>query len=207
MGTVGLSWDCCQDEDDSCCLHCGLCNGRAWLLWRIWRLWWLWRLWPWIWLLWKEECRCRAWLLQRIWRLWWLWRLWPWIWLLWQEECLSLATTEDLEAMVVMEAMAMDMVTMARGVPMLSLATTEEDMEALAMVVMEAMVVDTMARGVPMLSLATTEDMEAMVDIGAMVAMEDLDTLVRWILLSLKVKQLANIISVQFCKNMKNISI
>merc|ERR1711925_22446 len=85
---------------------------------------------------------------------------------------------------------AMDMVTMARGVPMLSLATTE-DLEA--MVVMEAMAMDmvTMARGVPMLSLATT------------VAMEDLDTLVRWILLSLKVKQLANIISVQFCKNMK----
>merc|ERR1719228_473478 len=113
---------------------------------------------------------------------------------------LSLATT------VVMEAMAMDMVTMARGVPMLSLATTE-DLEA--MVVMEAMAMDmvTMARGVPMLSLATTEDMEAMVDIGAMVAMEDLDTLVRWILLSLKVKQLANIISVQFCKNMKNKSV
>merc|ERR1711925_39738 len=101
---------------------------------------------------------------------------------------LSLATTEDLEAMVVMEAMAMDMVTMARGVPMLSLATTE-DLEA--MVVMEAMAMD----------------MEAMVDIGAMVAMEDLDTLVRWILLSLKVKQLANIISVQFCKNMKNKSV
>merc|ERR1711925_33291 len=107
---------------------------------------------------------------------------------------------------------AMDMVTMARGVPMLSLATTE-DLEA--MVVMEAMAMDmvTMARGVPMLSLATTEDleamvdMEAMVDIGAMVAMEDLDTLVRWILLSLKVKQLANIISVQFCKNMKNKSV
>merc|ERR1712000_360630 len=98
--------------------------------------------------------------------------------------------------------------TMARGVPMLSLATTEEDMEALAMVVMEAMVLDTMARGVPMLSLATTEeDMEAMVDIGAMVPMDDLDTMVRWISLSLKVKQLANIISVQFCKNMKNKSI
>merc|ERR1719290_166255 len=111
---------------------------------------------------------------------------------------------------------------MARGLPMLSLATTEEDMEALAMVVMEAMVLDTMARGVPMLSLATTEeDMEALamvvmeamvadtlargvpmlslatteVDMGAIVAMEDLDTMVRWISLSLKVKQLANIIS------------
>merc|ERR1719309_603109 len=119
---------------------------------------------------------------------------------------LSLATTEDMEAMamVVLEAMVVD--TLARGVPMLSLATTE-DMEALAMVVLEAMVVDTLARGVLMLSLATTEDMEAMVDIGAMVAMEDLDTLVRWISLSLKVKQLANIISVQFCKNMKNKSI
>merc|ERR1711970_1432715 len=113
---------------------------------------------------------------------------------------LSLATIE--EDMVVMEAMVAD--TLARGVPMLSLATTEEDMEAMAM---EAMEVDTMARGVLMLSLATTEDMEAMVDIGAMVAMEDLDTLVRWISLSLKVKQLANIISVQFCKNMKNKSL
>merc|ERR1712055_841080 len=101
---------------------------------------------------------------------------------------LSLATLEDMD-MVVMEAMAVELVTLARGVPMLSLATLE-DMD---MVVMEAMAVElvTLARGVPMLSLATLEDMEAMV------AMEDMDSVVRWKLLYLKVKKLANITSIQ----------
>merc|ERR1711872_98249 len=44
MGTVRLSWDYCQDEDDSCSHSCGLCRGRAWLLWRLWQklLWWIW---------------------------------------------------------------------------------------------------------------------------------------------------------------------
>merc|ERR1719260_272757 len=100
---------------------------------------------------------------------------------------------------MVMEAMV-DMEAMARGVPMLSLATSE-DMEDMEAMVMEAMVdMEAMARGVPMLSLATLEDTEDMVDIEAMVDMEDLDTVVRWKLLSLKVIQLANITFIQFCK-------
>merc|ERR1719357_2132523 len=96
---------------------------------------------------------------------------------------LSLATLED------MEAMAVELDTLARGVPMLSLATLE-DMD---MVVMEAMAVElvTLARGVPMLSLATSEDMVDMVD---------MDSVVRWELLYLKVKKIANTTSIQFCK-------
>merc|ERR1711962_561226 len=101
---------------------------------------------------------------------------------------------EDMD-MVVMEAMAVELDTLARGVPMLSLATLE-DMD---MVVMEAMAVElvTLARGVLMLSLATSEDMEAMVDIEAMVDMEDMDSVVRWKLLYLKVKKIANTTSIQ----------
>merc|ERR1711962_332595 len=119
---------------------------------------------------------------------------------------LSLATSEDMEDMEAMVMEAMEDITVERGVLMLSLATSE-DMEDMEAMVMEAMEDITVARGVLMLNLATSEDMEDMVDIEAMVAMEDLDTVVRWKLLSLKVIQLANITFIQFCKNMKNKSI